>query len=648
MTDDPLLAAVQAATDDDGPTIRETLAKIEVLDLPSARPLAPRLLLTKIAFDGRKPAGLGGADFHYERDLTTGVQLWKAPNLRGKSTVLRTIRWALTGGVANDARATQDWITATQLDFTLGGTAHRIRFTHAPARLHEGAIERRDDDSWSALCTFGSQQQHMEAARDFFAAAFGLDRLSWTQHKANSLETTEGHATWGTYFNGLFLDEQTYGQLVAAPALPGGVNQKVIAALLGLPDLVRINRLQQALDGLRVRGDVAKVVRASHGGSEASLARAKRVMEEELVELRARLDAQPKQTDLQAALKVSDAARAAFVTAIGKVADLSEEAAARAAAVSNAEARCRMLKDSVEFRLFFNGIEVTHCPRCERAVGEAEKQREAAEHACRVCGRDVPTEGDDGVASLRDELEQAERDRSADQEESAKSTRARDAAERAQERAREAVDATAAALDAVTVGAAPLLERRDELNVEIGKLQGRLEGMRAATDEELERLRVIYQAALAHLLARQEQDGAETLDAFRTTATHLARQFGLADVEHITFDRDRALKIVQAGEDRTFGHFSGGGQQRLKIAVLLAIALLGASRPESRHPRLLFIDAPAGHEMVKSDEVAIAAALRDLEERHGAEIQVLLASAHDPLVEATVPEKRAVTKGYLF
>lgn len=648
MTDDALLAAVVDATGDDEPTVRATLTQIDVLDLPSARPPAPRLLLTKIAFDGRKPAGLGGEGFHYERDLTTGVQLWKAPNLRGKSTVLRTIRWALTGGVATDARATQDWITSAQLDFTLGGVDHRIRFTHAPPRQHHGTIEQRTDDGWTPVRTFTSNQEHGEVAREFFSEAFGLDRLSWTQHKANSLDTTEGHATWGTYFNGLFLDEQTYGQLVAPAALPGEVNQKVIAALLGLPDLVRINRVQQAIDRLRVNSDVAKVVRGSHGGTEASLRRAKEGFEAELVQLRARLDAQPKQTDLQTALRASDEARTAFVSAIGKVAALNEEVSARAAAVSATEARCRLLKDSVEFRLFFNGIDVTHCPRCERAVGEAEKQREVSEHACRVCGQDVPTESDDEVAALRDELKQAEEDLQTARDDAAKTTRARDAAERAHEKAREAVDATALALDAVAIGAEPLLERRDALNVEIGKLEGRLEGMRAPTDDELESLRRIYRAALAHLLGRQDEDAAATLAAFEATATDLAHRFGLTDVERIAFDRERTLKIVQAGEDRTFGHFSGGGQQRMKIAVLLAIALLGASRPEVRHPRVLFIDAPAGHEMVGVDAVAIAAALRDLEARHGAEVQVLLASASEPLKEATVPEKRAVTKGYLF
>src|SRR5439155_3676586 len=120
------------------------------------------------------------------------------------------------------------------------------------------------DGDWDFVAAFRSQAQHEVVTRQFFADAFGLDRLSWTQHKANSLETTEGHATWGTYFHGLFLDEQAYDELIGGVGPVGSVGPKVLAALLGLSDLVRINRLQLARDGLRVQGETAKIARAAH------------------------------------------------------------------------------------------------------------------------------------------------------------------------------------------------------------------------------------------------------------------------------------------------------------------------------------------------------------------------------------------------
>lgn len=648
MSDNALVDAVVADTEDDDAFVRATLASIDALEAPEARPAPPRLLVTKISFDGTYPAGLGGAAFHYERTINTGVYLWKAPNLRGKSTVLRAIKWALTGTFASDARATQGWIGAVQLEFLLGDTSHRLRFTRGGPRQHDGAIERRDGDQWTEIRVFHNQGQHIGAVREFFSSAFGLDQLAWTQRIANSLETTEGHATWGTYFNGFFLDEQTYGDLVVPQLAPGAVNQKVFAALLGLPEVTRLNHIQIALDALNSRVEVARVVRGSHGGSEASLDKAKRELEKELENVRSRLDAQPKQTDLQAALRASDEAQDAFVKARRLLAEVREEVTLREASLHHAEARCRMLKDSVEFRLFFNGIEVTHCPRCERSVGDEEMKRELDRHLCRVCGHDVPREDDDEVEALRDELDHAEEERGAAQDGVAKSVRAEESAERAYAKAQDALREASRILDAATTGAAPLLARRDELNLELGKLAGRLESMKVATAEELERLRNIYEAARRHLLEQQDAGGAATLEAFQTTATELAHRFGLTDIESIRYDRERTLRIMQAGEERTYGAFSGGGQQRLKIAIFVALAVLSCSRPEVRHPRILIIDSPAGHEMVEKDVVSVASALRQLEAEHAADLQVLVASARDPLEEATVKGKREIHPGYLF
>ncbi len=648
MTDDPLVDAVVGATGEDAATVREILGAIDVLEIPPPRPPAPRLLLTRIAFEGKKPAKLGGEMFQYERDLAGGVNLWKAPNLKGKSTVLRTIRWALTGGVGTDARTTQDWITSATLDFSLDSVAHRIRFTHAPPRQHEGSIERAREGGWEPIATFRSQTQHEVMTRQFFADAFGLDRLSWTQHKANSLETTEGHATWGTYFNGLFLDEQAYDELVGGVGPVGNVGPKVLAALLGLSDLVRINRLQLARDGLRVQGEAAKIARAVHGGTEASLSKAKNTLEEELLALRERLAAQPKQTDLQAALAESDAARSALVAATGKVADLTEEVRARAAARAAAEAQRRMLQDSVEFKVFFNGIEVTHCPRCEQPVEEAAKAREASEHACRVCSRAVPSETDDDVAALRDELTAAEKRMTQSQDAEQRTSRQLETAERALDGARERVDAAALALQAVTIGTAPLLDRRDQLNQSIGQLQGRIESMRVPTDAEMDQRDRIYVAAVEELQARQAAEDRALLDAFTATATDLAHRFGMPDIERVAYDRDKIVRIVEAGEDKTFEKLSVGGQQRLKIAILLAIALLAKKRDEVRHPRVLFIDAPGGHEMVAADVAAIAKALRGLEREQGDDVQVLVACALDQIIGATVKAKSDIRDGYLF
>lgn len=648
MTAEALVLAVRQATGLENDLVRSELTAIDVLEEAPTRPRAPRLLLTKISFDGALPVNRGGRAFHYERDLAGGVNLWKAPNLRGKSTILRSIRWALTGGVGGEARKPQDWIQAVMLEFTLDGVAHRIQFTHVPPRAHDGAIERWDGRAWVTVESFKSQAAHDAVTRLFFARAFGLDRLSWTQHKANSLEVTEGHATWATYFQGLFLDEQSYDELIGGVGPVGKVAAKVLAALLGLPEVVRLNRLQLALDGLNITSERAKLARAEHGGTEVSLAKARDTLSAELQSLMTRLDAQPTQTDLQSALQASDAARAAFVLATGAVADLEEEVSTRAAARAGAAAQRRLLQDSIEFKIFFNGIEVTHCPRCEQEVDEEAKARESTQRVCRVCTRAVPGETDDAVAALRSELEVAEQRVAEAQQAEDAATRRLDSARRALEKSRADLGKAREELQAASVGAAPLLERRDELNMQIGQAQGRLGALRVPTDAELEQRRTIYLAAQRELKAAQDRDSADLLEAFSRRAVQLAHDFGLSEVQEVRYDPDHTVLITEAGERTTFEKFSGGGQQRLKIAILLAVAILALERPEVRHPRLLFIDAPGGHEMIEDDAAAIARALRTLDGQHSGDVQVLVASALDELVEATVPAKRHVASDYLF
>jgi pantothenate kinase-related protein Tda10 len=92
----------------------ETLLSLEEdynKDNPAS--LGKSLVLNRLLFTGKK---LDGQPFTYDRPLYEGVNVWIADNGKGKSTVFKVIKYALTGrnSIKPDIK---EWIEEIYLEF---------------------------------------------------------------------------------------------------------------------------------------------------------------------------------------------------------------------------------------------------------------------------------------------------------------------------------------------------------------------------------------------------------------------------------------------------------------------------------------------------------------------------------------------------
>lgn len=644
MKPDELVEACVHASGVDEPTVRKILARAQLLEDVSPLPPPVRLEIRQVQIEGRKP---DGTVFPYSRDLASGIWLWNAPNLKGKTTVLRCIQWALTGDAGS--LATKDWITAVQLTFAVDGDVHRVSFQRAGHR-HEGKLEQAGvDAAWKVVTPFTSEAQHQRVVRDFFEARLGLARLEFVQRQAKSIKTTIGNVNWATYARALFLDEHEYGDLLLPPIYAGEQSQKILGAFLGLPDLVLVNRGEFALDQARIERERAELV-AEKAGGEPKLAQERQRLRVGLEKIQTELLAEPEQTELAIALRKQEQAKAALQAAVAVEADAEAEFNAREQTIAAARSEDQMLQDAIVFRRFFNGIEVSHCPRCERPVESGARQRERDTGSCRVCSRAVPSTSEDRVnelvqerAALAKQIDELVKDRDAAEKRLATAQKRRAAAEPEWRDASDQVRAAAA-------GGAELLERRDQLNQELGRVSAQLATIEVPGGPELDQQRKVLEAAVDLLRRGQRTAAAEVIDAFCKLTLELARRVGLTELERVTLTDRGAVRFVEHGREKAFVGFSPGARLRLKIAVLLGLALLPTRTVTARHPRLLIVDSPAQHEMIDPDVSALAAFLRSLEDdlvmRDA--VQVLVASAEPRLAGATVASKAEVREGPLF
>jgi len=617
---------------------------VDALAETGAKPPAPRLRLSRLRFSGTHPDGKA---LRFDRVLPAGVTVWRAPNFSGKSTALRAIRWALTGG--GWAEQTRTWITEVELDFALEGQPHRVAFTMPASRRPTGAIETIEGAATRTIAKFSSADEHVRATHDYFVGRFALDRLTWMQHAPQKSELVEGGATWATYFRALFLDEESYSRLISRPGEAGGTDQKVFAELLGLPDVVRVNRVTTAIEALAEERRRSTLVRAGYGGSDTALSGERNRLERELAEVTATLEIAAKPGVLDAALAELRSAQDSVGVATSEVSTAASAVQQLSQTLLATQAAQRMLQESYEFRQFFNGVDVVQCPRCEQEITSARVESEQAHGQCRVCARPLPSIEDDALDEIRGQLDEMNQRIALVREDldEAKGAEARATARVG--RAREKHNDSAERVQELTALPDTILAQRDSLNLRLGAVRARLEALSVASEEQLAQRERILTCALSALRAEQRLIGDSLMIEYADSVTELGHTLGLPPNSTVRYTSEGPFTLVEPGrEDRSFWKLSPGEQLRLKLAAFIALARLPRVRTEPRHPGVLLLDAPGQHEMQQEDAAGLARSLRAIGTRFGDELQILVVTQLEQLLEAAAPAQRVHDQGKLF
>jgi hypothetical protein len=635
---------------------------VKVLDPELAAPAGktPQLRIDRLRFVGTKTL-LGVATpspFTYDQTFQTGVNvLVIEDNDVGKSTILKTMRFALTGDDGQYDPDVRTWIRSVWPTFTVGAAAYTVVIRRNDGHVDGALLFGTDQPDFDAAVSSGrtvfvarSAERLRAKLQAFFFEKLGLVELGWVQQTDGDGGYSESRTTWATYSQPLIIPDTGYDYLLCDPDHAYGNQEGLIfSAYLGLHFAEALNRLSIELSKAKRTGKL----------SEDQVADAQKTIDELKKDL----------TKQQTALKTLDDAlvnrqkvlegpdiSARLASLRREIDELSaqrrkadEARDGRNKELVRLRGRLARVQEAISLRLSLSGLEVSMCPNCENDIDSALVKRESETHTCRLCGKLARTADQDAIGMLTSELEAlngniarlvAERDQLA--------ADLRKVGESIAEREKQST----AAEQQIRTNFKQVLpseqerSQRDRIVEEIGRLKaaassadGRLKHQQEQ-DKTTATRQYVMDKVRDYLKDEAEKLNAAVLAELATLTQKMTRRIGAESISDMVCSPLGVVHLKKHGVRVGFSGIRNPGERvRVKLSFFLALALLGQQPLGARHPGILLIDQPGTAEMVPEDFKELAKILRGLDTDFGEHLQLICFTARSEFREATDPKK---------
>lgn len=615
-----------------GPTEAELMLRKR--GVTADRPLRParKLTVRRIAFKGEKRGtAQGPIDFDWS-DLAAGVwAVTSERNLRGKSTVLEILLWALRGkpkGLQDDVRRWLSWVC---VEFVVDDQNYVVEFTVSERVPCGSLVRRRVSGETDELDRFISDEGFEAAMSRFMMNTLDLDPITAMQGREDERKVVE-HG-WAALSGGLYFGgdhKQLLGDVQMA-----GLPARMLQMYIGMPWATTV--MQAGTAKRELEQEIDKASKAATAA--ANLAETARV----------RID-----RELEAAKNTLDGFEQEIGTAIelerlaGEVSRLSTVDLDLAERLAHAEAEAtelerlataderavRDLRENIVATQFFNGLQPVCCPRCETRVSSERLKRESADLSCSICTEEIPIEEMESASDGLDTIEQ-------------RFTAAKAAAGRARANAKalgEQSKASSAELDrtrqALTKAAtSATFEQRRKAELEVARLEGALkERETPATSVAVSPDLALVSAASAEAEKAYNAGRGDILERLNTEILTLGQRLGVQMLEEVKLNTNASLLLTKGGEPTSFSKVTAGERLRLRIATAVALLRVGQERGLGRHPGLLIVDSPAAEEVSADDLTAVLSELQTIS-RETEGLQIIIGSANASAIVGQLGEQ---------
>ncbi len=623
----------------------ETVLKANAVSLLPVPPAQRGLDVRRLSFSGVRSRTQWDGPFEATFEFSDGVTaLITNENLRGKSSVLELITWALRGSPRNLRADVRLWFERIVLEYSVNGVPMAVVLTKEESGFVADILRASDPDVLSAvlageepaesvsfIATGLSEAEFKEQQDQLMLTLLSLEPITNFQKRPNSDQGTAQDNTWPAYFGGIYLpragSEILFGDVVFA-ALPARIlqlfcNVPLMSTQIRLSTLGKVVRQDEANQNRRVAEDAA--ARAEE--REALLA--------ELARVEGDLAALPSEGDrsyevVAAGLREAEL-RLDELAAVSRSAGATFDEAKAARQVE--EVRASVDRETELADLLFQGLNPKHCPRCEQRFETARVVREESEHECSVCTKPFPLAdpdtGDEGeVEDTGDALEALK------EAEQAARVSAETAADDVTEMRR-----TVERLARELAGASRADEftNRLALQLEKARLEGRLESMPEGGDESPPSEPLLVIEAASNVLTKVTAEAAKEMFVdLNDEILALGRKFNIHNLEKVELQRNGGMQVTTAGAEVPFRKVSGGERLRLRVAVIIALLRVGARAGAGSHPGLILLDSPGSDELTVHDEATLLEELDSLKSELPG-LQVVIASAEPAAVLDHVP-----------
>lgn len=626
-----------------------------------------RLIVDKLFFAGVKP--YGETDFEFSHEFMDGINLLIASNLKGKSSVFKIIKFALTGKKPDNIKK---WIKQVLLNFRINNVPYSVyidvskyamvgKLINGKVPSVSSAIEAKS--IWEA----NSADSYERGINDFFFNQFSYYNLQWTQKssKKDSNDLNVSNTSWATYFSSIYLESRDSYNFY------GAQNTKTFEMLMGLEYTYPINRLKIKLDKLKNE----KTKTQALVNSNISLIKKlegqiiqKKQEYDTLVKLRntprKSVDSTKLYTEYNRLTKLVkeelkrtsllDRTINAFNKKESELDSEIEELKVYLRKTQNekdAKDRKRIeLKEYLNSKSFFSNLEIHHCPNCNHTVSNKRKSQQKDEHTCLLCSEPLSEmeSSKDNIQSkiveinklfpyfdsqltlIRQEIKQKDEQRNKikSQAKSINTTSSIDI---------ELTLVTIKELEsqinelANTIDPVSLSEEEIRIIRDIAYIEGQLTALCPNSNDISSKYEMqirIIDCAIEELKKQRHERNLSLIGDLRSLMLSEIERFGLGNISDIKFSEDMLISYVQHSEIKKFDEFVEGEQLRLKFAFYLSLIKLDVNKNYGRHTRFLIIDSPTKEEADDEYFGGFVTELKEIQTSLGDKLQILIGTAN--------------------
>lgn len=636
--------------------IRAVAEKLVYKDKRPSRP-APALLIKKLRFKGIKTlTGHEPKPIDYEQQFLPGVNIILIErNLVGKSSILKTIKFALTGDHDEYDQAVREWIKEIWLQFSLGNRSFTVMLAEKETAWHgllvSGTEDRpfdevvedlpRKDQVWVTL------EKIREGLAAFFSHEYSLGTLGWTIVKSGG-EIIQQAASWQTYFQALRIKDDDHDYLLCEPVAGLAGQAYILAtAFLGLHLAEPLNQLgvQTATLKKTKQRDEAEVAKLKQ--DKDRLLGERKTASQRIEEIQ-RIQAERRKSvlagDIPGQIVTADSD---LVQTSAQIKALEGEQQNLASLAQQERAQAKRFRTLAQLQRQFTGLEVTLCPCCSKSIDAALIAQEGATHQCRLCSKTAEAASPEDAEYFEIEAKECEARASAHQKGHGETGKQIAALRETERQQRLRADTLRQSIQTGIAAALPKPEEEEEktrkselvgtLNNQITLIDKKLSDMGDGTDPE-------KQAKIIKRVREKLQEEAGRRNAainvrLNDIAQKVIASLGAGQITGVKCSALGDITLEKNGAEVSFGGIKNPGERfRVKLALFLAMMQLGREKG-GRHPGFLLIDQLGAAEMIPENLLASAKVYRSIDTNFGANVQIICCTAKPEFKEATAPEK---------
>lgn len=683
--------------------IEEILNLSNVYDKDTPISTGKRFLLKRIIFSGVKKTGEDEENpensFIFNQKIETGINIWIADNLKGKSSIFKVVKFALTG--KNSLKPNiKKWINEILITFIIGEKKFSIylnvRNRILKAFLFNGLLEDFpliDEDKLPENLIFeakGNDEFQRELQR-FFFNQFEYYSLKWTQKSSQktSTELQEVGTSWKTYFKSIFLESKDSNSLIY-----GDQGKKVFEMLLGLELTYSINQLKIKKDKLQYKNAINISTKIENNlektnetnnlttkldevtdkleklqAESTDLLKLDRLYEE-LGELSQKLEKEYSEiTKNDISLKQLYDEKAKHNNNITSYKNTQKEFEKE---IFRKTKNIQEIKEYLEIGSFFSGLEIKICPNCDHTVTHSKKMRQVELKKCSLCNEDIDLSRDTGIdkSKFKDKITHIENLKRKLENEiilyDQKILFSQDSLEEIsreillKEAANEKLKVSPnidlikklkAEIEQINKLTKPKSQLKEKLLSEKAVIEFRITSLskiNSISHTNVSNKIELLSVAINRLNEFRFKLGQKVLKQLSELMLYEIQELGLQSITEIVIDEKLSITYNQDGDFITFDQIAEGEQLRAKMAFYLSLIQLDIEHNYGRHTRFLIIDSPGKEEADENYLHGLSNVLSSIENRFGNNLQILIGTAERGLCNIVKNETVIPKNEFLF